>query len=124
MTVMEAIGQVDALYFNTFSYADKVRWLSRLDGIIQNQIMDTHEGGNARSFSGYGPDTDPAQQLLVQPPYDAMYLSWLQAQMELALRETENYNASILTFNAEYSAFEKDYNRKHMPLAKGKRFRF
>ena len=122
MTLMEAIGQADALYFNTFSQSEKVGWLSRLDGLIHTQILQTHEGEPA-PFPGYGPDTDPDRLLLVPPPYDCMYISWLQAQMELALRETEGYNAAIQTFNAEYSAYEKDYNRNHMPKNKGY-FRF
>jgi hypothetical protein len=44
--------------------------------------------------------------------------------MELALKEVDNYNASILTFNTEYEAFENYYNRTHMPKQHGKRFLF
>lgn len=123
MTIADAIGRVDAVYFNTFSYGEKVAWLSKLDGLIHTQILAVHAEAPAE-FSGYGPDENPGRVLLVSPPYDEMYLSWLQSQMELALRETEGYNAFILTFNAEYEAFEKYYNRTHMPLAKGGRFRF
>ena len=124
MTIADAIRRVYALYFNTFSQGEKVAWLSKLDGLIWEQIIRTHAGGGEAAFAGYGPDTDPDTGLLVPPPYDEMYIPWLQAQMELALRETEGYNASILTFNAEFEAFEKQYNRTHMPLARGKRFRF
>ena len=123
MTVADAIGRVDAVYFNTFSHGEKVAWLSKLDGLVHTQILAVHEGA-LEDFTGYGPDTDPGTLLLIPPPYDEMYLSWLQSQMELALRETEGYNASILTFNAEYEAFEKYYNRTHMPLSRGNRFRF
>ena len=124
MTIAEAIGQADALYFNTFSNGEKTAWLSRLDGMVRDQILAVHEGSGGLTFSGYGPGTDPATVLLVPPPYDGLYLPWLQSQMELALRETEGYNASILTFNALYEAFEKYWNRTHMPLSRGSRFRF
>lgn len=123
MTIGDAIGQVDALYFNTFSGGEKIAWLSKLDGLIREQVLSSHAGGGA-PFPGYGPETDPATELLVPAPYDSMYLSWLQAQMELALRETEGYNASILTFNAELEAFERHWHRTHMPLTQGHRFRF
>lgn len=123
MTIGDAIGQVDALYFNTFSGGEKIAWLSKLDGLIREQIFSSHEGAG-EPFSGYGPETDPAVELLVPPPYDGLYIPWLQAQMELALRETEGYNASILTFNAEYEAFEKHWHRTHLPLSRGRRLRF
>ncbi len=121
MTIMDAISKTDSLFFNTFCYGDKVALLSKLDWMIQRNLIDTHQGGSL-DFHGYDADTDAATQLLAPPPYDQMYLTWLQAQMELWLKETDNYNASILTFNAEYSAFENYYNRNHLPLCHGKRF--
>ena len=124
MKIIDAISRADALFFNTFSNLDKIAWLSKADWMIKRHIIDTHEGGEALEFKGYNADTDPETELLAPPPYDEMYLPWLQAQMELALKETENYNASILTFNTEYEAFENYYNRNHMPLSRGKRFLF
>ena len=122
MKISEALGRVDVLFYNTFSAAEKIAWLSRLDHQIKRNIIDTHEGEGA-VFSGYDADTDGNTELLVPEPYDALYLHWLQAQRELNLKETENYNASILAFNAEYEAFENDWNRNHMPKGCG-RFRF
>ena len=124
MKIIDAISRVDALYFNTFSNAEKIAWLSKADWMIKRHIIDTHEGGDAIAFKGYDTDTDMQTQLLAPVPYDEMYLTWLQAQMELALKETDNYNASILTFNSEYEAFENYYNRNHMPLCRGSRFLF
>jgi len=123
MRIIDAISRVDGLYFNTFSNDDKVAWLSKLDGLVYKQIIATHEGAEDRGFTGYDPLKDLQTPLLVPAPYDEMYIPWLQAQMELALRETDGYNASILTFNAEFGAFENEYNRTHLPKHKG-RFRF
>lgn len=122
MKIIDAINRVDALLFNTFSNGEKIAWLSKADWMIKRQIIDTHEGGETVMFKGYDSDTDIETELLVPVPYDGLYLTWLQAQMELALKETGNYNASILTFNAEYEAFENDYNRNHMPKSRGRRF--
>ena len=94
MTIMDAISKTDSLFFNTFCYGDKVALLSKLDWMIQRNLIDTHQGGSS-DFHGYDADTDAATQLLAPPPYDQMYLTWLQAQMELWLKETDNYNASI-----------------------------
>lgn len=123
MRVVDAISRVDALYFNTFSNDEKVAWLAKLDGLVYEQIISAHEGAENGDFTGYDPHKDLQTQLLVPAPYDEMYIPWLQAQMELALRETDGYNASILTFNAEFGAFENAYNRSHLPKNRG-RFRF
>ena len=124
MTIIEAINRTDAQYFNTFTSPEKIAWLSKADWMIKRHIIDTHEGADEIAFKGYDADTDVETELLAPPPYDEMYISWLQAQMELALKENENYNASIITFNSEYEAFQNYYNRSHMPLSTGRRFRF
>lgn len=123
MKIMDAISRVDKLYFNTFSVAEKIAWLSKLDMLIQKNILDTHEGDGG-DFAGYPADVDVETELLAPAPFDEMYLHWLQGQMELALKEIDNYNASILTFNTEYEAFENWYNRNHMPKQHGRRFVF
>ena len=123
MTVAEALGRIDNIFYNTFSASEKIMWLSKLDWMIKRNIFDTHEGGENIAFSGYTPEESGSTALLLPEPFDEMYLLWLQAQMELALKETENYNASILTFNTEYEAFENYWNRTHMPKGCA-RFRF
>ena len=45
MKIIEAIDTIDAQKHNTYSYREKVAWLSRLDGMIKRLIIDTHEGG-------------------------------------------------------------------------------
>ena len=123
MKIIDAISRVDALYFNTFSMAEKIAWLSKADWMIKRHILDTHEGAEPE-FRGYSPETDLQTELLAPVPYDEMYIPWLQAQMELALKEVDNYNASIMIFNTEYEAFERYYNREHMPKQAGRRFLF
>jgi hypothetical protein len=41
---MDAINRLDTLKFNTYTNADKIAWLSQLDGKVKLQIIDTHEG--------------------------------------------------------------------------------
>lgn len=124
MTILEAISRTDALKFNTYTDAEKIAWLSKLDSMLKRHILDTHEGSEGATFCGYTDKTDRNTQLLARSPYDEMYLRWLEAQIDLANGEYEKYNASILMFNAEYEAFENDYNRTHRPLSAGRRFVF
>ena len=122
MTIIEAINRLDALKPNGYEQSQKVRWLSDLDGIIQTELIDTHEGtGNAR-FTGYDDTTPLDTVLLVPAPYDDIYRYYLEAQIDYANNEYGRYNNSISMYNTAYAAFERWYNRMNLP--KGKKFRF
>lgn len=122
MRIMDAIGRINRLKPNAYAIQDKVWWLSTLDGRIKTDIIDTHEGGEDVIFTGYSEDDDTNTQLLVPAPYDNLYIYWLEAQIDYANGEYNKYSNSMTMFNSAYSAFERYYNRTHMP--KGKKFKF
>ena len=122
MTIIEAINYIDVLKPNTYSQTEKVRWLSRLDGRVKKEIIDTHEGGEDVVFSEYTDETPLDTVLLIPHPYDEIYALWLEAQFDYANAEYARYNNSISMFNTSYAAFENYYNRNHMP--KGQCFKF
>lgn len=125
MTINEAISRCDDLKPNSFSQKEKVEWLSRLDGRIKNDIIDTHEGAELVSFKveeGYSIDKDGSRELIVPSPYDDIYIHWLHAQIDYHLGEIHKYNNCMAMFNASLQIFSDYYNRKHMP--KEKRFKF
>ena len=124
MTIMEAIGRLDALKFNTYTQADKIEWLSRLDSTIKKQIIDTHEGGEGISFNGYTEATPVDTVLLVPAPFDEVYLRWMEAQIDYHNGEYDKFNASIIMYNTAYEAFANYYKREHMPISRGNRFIF
>jgi hypothetical protein len=122
MTLIEAIDQVNALKPNTYGHTDKVKWLSTLDGIVKREIIDTHEGAEQVTFTGYDEDTDLATELLVPAPYDSIYLRWLETQIDYANGEYARYNNDAQAFNDALSSFRNYYNRNYMP--KSKKFKF
>lgn len=122
MTLIEAISRIDNLKHNTFSHEEKVAWLSRLDYMVKREILDTHEGGDGDGFTGYDLSSDVETQLLVPPPYDEMYLRWLEAQIDYCNGEFGRFNNAMEMFQADYQGFRNFYNRTHMP--RGARFRF
>lgn len=115
MKIIEAINAIDALKVNSFSEVEKIRWLSTLDGIIKEEIIDTHEGGESVTFNGYDESTPTTQELLIGQPYDNIYIQWLEAQIDYANGEYNKYNNSITAYNNTYAALEKWYTRNHMP---------
>jgi len=124
MTIREAIARTDAVRANAFNEELKISWLSRLDGMVKKLVIDTHEGGEAVTFDGYGSGTDPDTQLLVPAPFDDIYLRWLEAQIDYAGGEFGRYNNAIVLFNAAFGIFQNHYNRSHLPAPGDRRFAF
>lgn len=121
MTINEAITKLDDLKHNTYSQTNKIEWLSRLDAMVKKFVIDTHEGEEV-TFNGYNDSTDVNTELLVNAPFDDVYLLWMEAQIDYYNGEYEKYNNSIDRFNESYSSYQNHYNRTHMP--KGKKFKF
>lgn len=115
MKIIEAIDRIDGLKHNTYSYNEKVAWLSRLDSMVKRLIIDTHEGGEEVTFEGYNDNTDILTELLVPAPFDEMYIRWLEAQIDYANGEYGKYNNSILMYQTAYDGYSNYYNRNHMP---------
>ena len=124
MTIIEAINRVDTIKPNSYGQPEKIRWLSELDGKIKNEIFDTHEGGENISYSGYTDDTALDTGLIVPAPYDDIYIHYLEMRIDYANNEYGKYNNSMVMYNTAYSAFERYYNRNHMPISRGQRFKF
>ena len=115
MTIIEAINKIDVLKPNNYTHTDKIKWLSNLDGVIKKEIIDTHEGDAEIIFNGYDDNTPIEQELLVPAPYDDLYIKWLETQIDYNNAEYGKYNNSSMAYNTAYSAFERYYNRTHMP---------
>ena len=118
MTIIELITDVDEMKPNGYEQLFKVQWLSQLDGRIKDEIIDTHEGGEDVTFSGYNADTPIDTELLVPHPYDDVYRYWLEAQIDYANGEYTKYNNSMAMFNEAYSAYQRHYHKAHMPKGK------
>ena len=122
MKIIEAINRIDSLMPNSYSQQDKVAWLSTLDGVVKNNIINTHEGAEKVDFVPYDEKTPLDTELLVPAPYDTIYIYWLQAQIDYWNGEMSKYNNSITMYNTAYSEYEKWYNRENTP--KNHRFKF
>ncbi len=125
MTILDAISHIDVVKPNSYTQNEKIAWLSQLDWNIKKEIIDTHSGGDAYAeFSGYDGDVDTNTELIVPAPYDEVYIRYLEMQIDYANNEYGKYNNSMAMYNTAYTAFERYYNREHLPLSKGYRFRF
>ena len=115
MTILDAIRQVDSLRHNTFTQEEKVQWLARVDGMIYKDVLSTHEG--CPDFQPYTEDTPLDQVLLVEAPYEELYLHWLQTFMDF-YEDVSHFNQSLQMFTAAYDGYKDWYNRTHRPLGR------
>lgn len=116
MTIAEAIQSVDSLKPNNYSELEKIDWLNKLDSTIKKEVIDTHEDYGEITFNGYDDNTSLNTELIVQSPYDIVYIYWLQSQIDYWNQELGKYNNSITMYNTAYSEYERYYNRTHAPI--------
>ena len=100
MTIREAIELVDRLKPNQYGSADKLRWLSELDGAVWHEIWSAHETA-----------------------YDEIYRWYLEMKIDDANGEMTKYNNSAAKYNTYYQAYQNAYNRAHMPKGEAAYFR-
>ena len=122
MTIIEAINKIDAVNPNSYSQSDKIGWLSALDGIIKNEIIDTHECADEVAFEKYTDDTPLDTVLLVPDPYDEVYIYFLESRIHYENEEFGKYNNAVSMYNTAFNKYMTHYNRTHMP--RGGKFKF
>lgn len=124
MTIQEALERLDSLKYNTYTDAEKIAWLDRLDRTVKAQVIDTHEGAAIPGFDGYTAGTAIDTTLLIPAPYDEAYIHYLAAQIDFVNGEFDKYNSEITMYNTLYTAYAAAYNREHMPVTAVKRMLF
>lgn len=124
MTIHEAVEMVDRLKPNQYDQEQKVKWLSKLDGMIFREVISTHADSTVEEFKGYD-NAFPDTEMLVPYPYDEdVYNYFLQMQIDKENGEMAKYNQSATLYNNAYKIFCDWYNRTHLPIPANAQFRF
>lgn len=113
-TPNKVIEHVDKVKINAYEPADKLQWLSELDGMIRRVVMQ-EEGAVSYSFPG-----DEDTHLLVPYPFDNIYPLYLEAMISFHNKEYADYNNEIQLFNARFEEYKKAYIRENRPKSSGR----
>lgn len=113
MTILEAVQAVDAVLDDPCTYAQKVRWLSELDGQIFRRLHLTH--GEQAGEPHYDENTDPQTELLVSAPYESLYSAYLAGRILECMGQRERSEYARADFQRRLDAFASDYHRSHTP---------
>lgn len=109
MTRDEVITSADILYPNSYDRQDKERWIQDVERKIELEIINTHED----------PISKNKEELYVGKPYSDMYIHYIMAQIDKYNEEYDRYSNHMALFNEDYSEFENQYHRTHMPIQHG-----
>ena len=107
MTPNKAIEIVDRLSPNPYSEEDKLRWINELDGMVQRLVI------QEKTATEYVYPDDMDKELLIETPFDNVYVLYLQTQIDYHNREYANYNNVAMMFDAKFSEYKKAYIREH-----------
>lgn len=119
MKISEAISEADGLRANMQPTEQKVKWLTRLDMKVKQEIIDTHElnEGETEPATPVYSISNMETALLVPEPFAEMYVHWLVAQIDYANMEYDGFNAANAMFESVYSNYRNYYNQQHKPLS-------
>lgn len=112
MTISEAIARLDLQKQNTCTRQEKLCWLSELDGLIKAQILDAYENPPAVLLP-YGDPLPEDGVLLAEPPYDSMYLWYLEAKIDYQNGEINRFNNAMALFQSCFREYAAQYHRDH-----------
>lgn len=115
-TIKEIVEFADGVKPNAFTQEQKTAWISELEGRIQQEVFLMHEVETVTYRWG----TDQQTQVLVEPPYDNVYLLYLAAKIDFFNGEFGKYQNSMAAFNDAMGALIRQFAYRFEP-AKGYR---
>lgn len=114
MKISEILAYVDRVKDNAYSDADKIIWLNEVEGLAQSEVMLL----SPDDIVTYTPD-DTDAEMLVKPPHDKIYYSYLVAMIDYYNGEYDKYANSQSLFNQYMAEYERWYAQRYAP-ANGK----
>ena len=114
MRISEVIAELEQKNQNV-DPLQVAKWLDKLDGHIYNNLVLGHEGYNKIKKEEYakGDTVNMDAELIAPPPYDEMYIHYLEAQSFYRDGDYERYGISMSLYNAARSDFDGYWINTH-----------
>ena len=111
MTLDQVITRVDDIKPNAFTNDSKTAWINELEGMVQADIflLDPVE------MIQYTYDADADTDLLVKPPHDKIYWTYLTAMIDFANGEYNKYQNTMQLFNKFLGEYARWYMMRYRP---------
>lgn len=124
MTIEECIAKIDRLYPNDIEADEKREWIMALELMLRDEVMDTHylnpEECEKQMKMTKAEISKEGYELLVQAPYDNVYIHWVNSQIAVLNVDNESYNNEAQRYNSALLTYKNYFNRTHTPRAAAK----
>lgn len=111
MTLFDVIKTVDDIKPNAFLNNTKTAWINEVEGLVQTEVLLLASS----SIISYNFDSDSNTQLLVKPPHDKIYWTYLSAMIDFANGEYNKYQNSMQLFNTYFGEYMRWYALNYHP---------
>ena len=111
MKTSEALSKLDSYVSETVDTDEKLSWLDRIEGIIYEELVLTHENAFPKPPSCF----EGERELICEEPYCDLYVFYMAMQHDMQMRDSVSYANNAQAFASAYTAFADHYNRRHLP---------
>ena len=111
MTIQELFAYVDNIKPNVFDEQTKIVWLNEIEARVQEEILLRWRG--ERTLYRWPEDKEASP--ILDPPEDAVYRHWLEAQIDYSNGEYSKYQATAARFNQAWSDFAARFATRWHP---------
>lgn len=124
MTIDQAIAKIQRLRPNDVDHLVKIGWLESVDQYVYKNVIAVREGGDkavkpeyVNQSGGNSTDVSGTTVLLVPPPWDELYVYYMEAQIFYEQREIKKYSSAMTLYNQTMSEYTAHYFRDHRQLS-------
>ena len=111
MNVQQVIRLVDDIKPNAFSDEAKTAWLNEAEGLVQTEVLLLAP----EEIIVYSWEEDKETELLVKPPHDKLYWTYLTALIDFANGEYLKYQNTLQMFNSHFGEYMRWYASRYRP---------
>ena len=109
MILSKIIQMVDDIKPNAFTPDTKTAWINEVEGYVQTEVMLLND------IVRYDYDTDQNTELLVAPPHDKLYWTYLTAMIDFANGEYSKYANTMEMYEAFMGEYMRWYAQRFRP---------
>ena len=111
MVLSDVIRMADEIKPNAFPNEVKVAWLNEAEGMVQTEVMLFA----IEDVITYTWPEDQTTELLVHPPHDKLYWTYLTAMIDFANGEYNKYQNTMQLFNAYFGEYMRWFAQRYRP---------
>lgn len=109
MTINEALAAADGLRPNPLSDMEKANWLLGFERRLLRELGEEYPNMSYPKSGG--------EQLSAQGGFEEIYVLYLCAKIDFALREYDGWNNTVLMLNSLIEDYKKQHLRDRLPDA-------